>query len=59
MTTEMTIADLTAKGFTEEQIERLVALRDNYDPLAHLCTEQELQRLQFLKWRFSHERVPA
>lgn len=59
MTTEMTIADLTAKGFTDEQIDRLVALRDSYDPLEHLCTEQERQRLVFLKWHFSRERVPA
>lgn len=59
MTTEMTVADLAAKGFTEEQIDRLVALRDSYDPLEHLCTEQERQRLVFLKWCHTHEPVPA
>ena len=59
MTTEITIADLARKGFTEEQIEQLVALRDSYDPIAHLCTEQERQRLEFLKWQYSQQRAPA
>lgn len=59
MTTEMTIADLASKGFTPEEIERLVTLRDSYNPLDHLCTEQELQRLVFLKWQFSQQPAEA
>lgn len=59
MTTGIMIANLVMAGFTPEQIDRLIALRDRYDPLEHICTQQERQRLAFLKWQYSRELVTA
>ncbi|MCC6935045.1 MAG: hypothetical protein IT333_00910 [Thermomicrobiales bacterium] len=57
MTTEITAADLARMGFTSEQIEWLVALRNRYRLIDHVCTAQERQRLEFLKWRYSQNLV--
>ena len=58
MTAPLTIEDLALLGFTPEQIERLEALREAY-PLIEWVTNEEWQRLRFLKWRHAQHLAPA
>jgi hypothetical protein len=48
------ITELRRVGFTTEQIERLVVLRAQYPFLEWVDTDNQWQRLLFLKWRFQH-----
>jgi hypothetical protein len=57
MTAQITIADLEAMGFTREQIERLVELREAYPYIEHFDSAEEWRRLQFLKWRLERRQA--
>ena len=48
-------AGLVQHGFTPEQIERLEALRAAYPITEFVTTRAELDRLNFLKWRWQHD----
>lgn len=48
-----TTVDLVAQGFTVEEIDRLQALRERYDPFREYCeSDHEFESLAFLKWRY-------
>ena len=49
---EVTADDLVAAGFTDEQIERLTALKSAYPFIEYVDSAKQWQRLEFLKWRF-------
>jgi hypothetical protein len=49
--------DLMQLGFAPEQIERLEALRRVYPVIEFVDSNEQLQRLQFLKWRFARQHV--
>jgi hypothetical protein len=51
-TDEVTAQDLLEAGFTDEQIERLTALKSAYPFIEYVDTAKQWQRLEFLKWRF-------
>jgi hypothetical protein len=53
-------------GLTDEAVARLMLLRETYPYLEFCETEQEWQRLRFLRWRIHHgdlgdavHRIPA
>lgn len=57
-TSEATIGErvaLVVQGFTTEQIGHLCRLRAVYPVIEFVESEQELQRLIFLKWLYSQE----
>ncbi|HEX5164803.1 MAG TPA: hypothetical protein VFV93_05360 [Thermomicrobiales bacterium] len=51
-TTEVTVDDLLAVGFTDDQIERLQALKNAYPFIEYVDTAKQWRRLEFLKWRY-------
>ena len=51
-TSEITIDDLLAAGFTAEQVERLTALKSAYPFIEYVDTAKQWRRLEFLKWRY-------
>jgi len=57
MTEQLTAADLAQRGFTPQQIRRLEALRDVYPVIEFVESNEALQRLHFLKWRYTHHQV--
>jgi hypothetical protein len=48
------VAELQELGFTEPQIEKLIALRSQYPFLEWVDTDRQWQRLLFLKWRYNN-----
>lgn len=48
---EVTVDDLVELGFTEDQIESLMALKACYPFVEYVDTSAQWRRLQFLKWR--------
>ena len=57
MSEQLTAADLIRRGFTAQQIRRLEALRDVYPVIEFVESNETLQRLHFLKWRYTHHQV--
>jgi hypothetical protein len=51
-TDELTERDLLDAGFTEEQVERLAALKSAYPFIEYVDTAKQWRRLEFLKWRY-------
>jgi hypothetical protein len=49
--------DLARLGFAPEQIARLEALRDVYPVIEFVESNEQLQRLQFMKWRIARQQV--
>jgi hypothetical protein len=48
----ITVDDLRELGFTEPQVEALIALKSAYPFIEYVDTSRQWQRLQFLKWRY-------
>lgn len=43
---------LAVRGFTDEQVRRLLELRERYHPFREWCeSDREYLRLSFLKWQ--------
>jgi hypothetical protein len=51
-TDEVTAQDLLDVGFTDEQVERLTALKSAYPFIEYVDTAKQWRRLEFLKWRY-------
>lgn len=50
---------LAARGFSDEQIQRLLELRERYHPFREWCeSDDEFRRLRFLKWQVERGHVP-
>ena len=49
--------DLAQCGFAPEQIARLEALRSVYPVIEFVESNEQLQRLQFMKWRVAQQPV--
>jgi hypothetical protein len=47
--------DLFELGFSPEQIQILVRLRDDYPYIEFLDNRKEWERLRFMKWLVSHQ----
>jgi len=57
-TTDQTVHELAAQGFSPAEIARLQQLKDRYHPFRELCeSNHEFERLAFLKWRWMHGQV--
>ena len=53
ITTPTTTRDLTAQGFSRDEIAALKALKANRDPYREYCeSNREFEQLAFLKWRY-------
>ena len=48
----LSVDDLREAGFTEEEIEQLSALRNEYPFVEYVDSGRQWQRLLFLKWRY-------
>lgn len=53
-TRTLTVDDLTAEGFTQHEIARLVDLRDRYPYLEFTDSGKQWNHLKFMKWRFTN-----
>jgi hypothetical protein len=51
---ELTTDDLVEAGFTSQQIENLVALRDRYPYMEFTESGKQWNHLKFVKWRFTN-----
>lgn len=49
--------DLSAAGFTPEQIERLEQLRNHYPYIEFIDSRLQLEKLRFLRWLIETGRV--
>ena len=54
---EMTASMLEERGFTKDQIDQLIALKNVYPYPEFFDTAQQWKRLQFLKWRCATGRL--
>jgi hypothetical protein len=50
----ISVDDLREQGFTQPQIDALVALKMAYPFVEYVDTSRQWQRLQFLKWRYQN-----
>jgi hypothetical protein len=48
------VTDLQSAGFTEQEISRLVDLRDRYPYLEFTDSGRQWNHLKFMKWRFTN-----
>jgi hypothetical protein len=51
------VADLEREGFTPEQIARLEALRDRYPATEYCESDQQLRRLELMRWLYQNGRL--
>ena len=54
MTRTLTVEALTQEGFTQQEISRLVDLRDRYPYLEFTDSGKQWNHLKFVKWRFTN-----
>lgn len=55
----ITTVELAQSGFSQEEIQQLDALRAGFDAFRESCeSNQQYERLCFLKWLYEHGRVP-
>ena len=53
----VTAADLEAEGFAPEQIARLEALRERYPVIEFSESDQEVKRLELMRWMYQNGRL--
>jgi hypothetical protein len=54
-----TEADLRRQGFTTEQIQRFISLRERYPLNEFVIGRKEINRLAFLRWYYRSGRVAS
>ena len=55
----LTCVDLERVGFSQEEIGRIVVLRERYHPLIEeVETDRQWRRLQLLRWLYREGRYP-
>jgi hypothetical protein len=54
MTRTLTTDDLREAGFSQQQVEQLIDLRDRYPYIEFTDTGKQWAHLKFVKWRFTN-----
>ena len=54
VTRTLSVEDLTAEGFTTQEVDRLLDLRDRYPYIEFTDSGKQWNHLKFVKWRFTN-----